>query len=154
MPPVGQRDHFYAQNANQCALTWRVLRLTHDRVARLLTRELARQCDLSISDFDVLLYLGTQGDAESRMRDLSEAVLLSQPALSRLIARLVERGLLARSTAGDDGRAVLVHLTEHGRFRTAQAIQVHLETIQRTVLGRLTDVERNALTNALARIAE
>ena len=150
MPP----DTDSSRDLDQCAQAWQAMRLTYDQVSRMLVRELALTCGLSISEFDVLLYLHTHEGSDSRIQDVGAAMLLSQPALSRLIARLVDRGLLARSSAEDDGRAVVIHLTEAGRTLTMEAINVHSETIQRTVLGRLTDVERDALVTALVRIGE
>jgi DNA-binding MarR family transcriptional regulator len=107
---------------HDCARAWQALRLAHDRVERQLTTELGQQCGLAISDFDVLLYLQLHDGEEIRMHDLTDAVLLSQPALSRLVARLVERDLLERSTAADDGRAIIVCLTAQGREVAARAV--------------------------------
>ena len=49
-----------------------------------------------------------------RITELLEDVLLTQPGMSRLIARLEERGLVARADDPDDRRACRVRLTRAG----------------------------------------
>jgi DNA-binding MarR family transcriptional regulator len=140
------------QNPN-CVRAWQVLRLAHDRVARRLTSELDRQCDLTISDFDVLLHLRLHDEREVRMQDLSGVVLLSQPALSRLVARLVERNLIERSHSADDGRAVLIQLTAAGQELADRAIEVHTRSVEEELISRLSEREQDMLLNALNRIS-
>jgi DNA-binding MarR family transcriptional regulator len=141
-------------NDHDCARAWQALRLAHDRVERQLTTELGQHCGLTISDFDVLLYLYLHDGEEVRMHDLIEAVLLSQPALSRLVARLVERDLLARSSAAADGRAIIVCLTDQGRQIATRAVQVHTAAVHDILTSRLTDREQNTLLHTLTRITE
>ena len=137
-----------------CARAWQALRLAHDRVERQLTTELGRHSGLTISDFAVLLHLHLHDGEEVRMHDLTEAVLLSQPALSRLVARLVERGLLERSGAADDGRAIIVCLTDQGRGLAARAVQVHTAAVHDVLTSRLTDREHDTLLETLTRITQ
>ena len=51
--------------------------------------------DVSLKEYDVL-YALAKADAPVRLTDLHRRVLLSQPALSRMVDRLVERGLVVR----------------------------------------------------------
>lgn len=135
-----------------CARAWQTLRLAHDRVAQRLGEELSRTCALTINEFDVLLYLRTHQDEAVRMSALLEAVPLSQPALSRLVARLAERGLLSRTQAGDDGRAIIVCLTAAGATRLDQAIEVHAQVVHDTLTSKFTEAEQAALLQTLSRI--
>jgi DNA-binding MarR family transcriptional regulator len=70
--------------------------------------------EASMREYDVL-YALSKCDEPQRITDLSKHVLLSQPALSRLVDRLVERGLLSRCEDQSDARAVRVSLTDTGR---------------------------------------
>ncbi|HWM17483.1 MAG TPA: MarR family transcriptional regulator [Microbacterium sp.] len=49
-----------------------------------------------------------------RMTDLRADALLTQPGMSRLIARLESRGLVERRDDSEDARASRIRLTSHG----------------------------------------
>ncbi len=135
-----------------CALAWQTLRMAHDRVAHRLGAELAHECALAINEFDILLYLRSHAHEEVRIGALLEAVPLSQPALSRLVARLEARGLLARSEAEGDGRAVVVCLTGSGRALIDRAIVIHARVVHETLTSKFSDTERTALLHTLSQI--
>jgi DNA-binding MarR family transcriptional regulator len=137
-----------------CSRAWQTLRMAHDRVARRLGAELGRDCALAINEFDVLLFLRTHEDAEVRISDLVDAAPLSQPALSRLITRLETRGLLVRSHAEDDGRAIVICLTESGTALIDRAINVHAQTVRETLTSKFTDAEQAALLQTLSQIGD
>src|SRR5262249_1663948 len=120
-----------------CARAWQTLRMAHDRVAQRLAAELAA-CALTINEFDVLLYLHTHAREAVRVGARLEAAPLSQPALSRLVARLAERGLLLRSAAEEDGRAVAVCLTDTGTTLTDQAIAAHARAVEAALTSKFT----------------
>ncbi len=137
-----------------CTLAWQTLRMAHDRVAQRLGAELARECGLAINEFDVLLYLRWHAEEGVRMGALLEAVPLSQPALSRLVARLEARGLLARGEAEGDGRAVVVRLTESGSALIDRAIVIHSRTVHETLINKFSETERTALLQTLSQIGQ
>ena len=60
--------------------------------------------DVSMREYDVL-YTLSKGREPLRLCDLNRHVLLSQPALSRLVDRLAERGLVERRPDPADGRS-------------------------------------------------
>ena len=135
-----------------CTETWQALRRAHDRVARRLTADLARECALAINDVDALLYLRTHAARPVRCADLLDAVPLSQPALSRLVARLAARGLVTKSEAADDGRAALVSLTERGSTLLDRAAEVHARAVHETLTSRFSATEQAALLRTLSQI--
>jgi DNA-binding MarR family transcriptional regulator len=61
-----------------------------------------------------VLYALTASPEGLRISELLEDVLLTQPGMSRLIARLEERGLVERADDPDDRRACRVRLTKAG----------------------------------------
>lgn len=126
--------------------------MAHEQVAGKLTAELGRHCNLSISEFDVLLHLRLHAAEETRIQDLRSSVALSQPALSRLVARLADRGLLERVPADDDGRAVIVRLTAAGEDIAGRAMQVHAGAVHASLTGRISGRDQEHLLRSLARI--
>ena len=139
---------------SECALAWQTLRMAHDRVAQRLGAELADACGLAINEFDVLLYLRSHPQEQVRIGALLEAVPLSQPALSRLVARLEARGLLARREAEDDARAVVVCLTDSGTALIDRALVIHARVVHEALTGKFSEPERTALLQTLSRIGQ
>ena len=139
---------------SECALAWQTLRMAHDRVAQRLGSELAAACGLAINEFDVLLFLHSHPHEQVRIGALLEAVPLSQPALSRLVARLEARGLLARRESEGDARAVIVCLTESGTTLIDRALVVHARVVHEALLGKFSETERAALLQTLSQIGQ
>jgi DNA-binding MarR family transcriptional regulator len=139
---------------SECALAWQTLRMAHDRVAQQLSAELSGACELAINEFDVLLFLRSHPHEQIRIGALLEAVPLSQPALSRLVARLEARGLLDRHEAEDDARAVVVCLTESGAALIDRALAIHARVVHETLIGKFTETERTALLRTLSQIGQ
>ncbi|MEA2513057.1 MAG: hypothetical protein QOJ59_2544 [Thermomicrobiales bacterium] len=137
-----------------CARAWQTLRIAHDRVAHRLGAELSHECSLAINEFDVLLHLRMHANEDVRVGALLESVLLTQPALSRLVARLEARGLLARSEATDDGRGIVVCLTETGAALIDHAIDVHARVVHKTLTSKFSDAEQAALLRTLSQIGQ
>ena len=66
--------------------------------------------DISMREYDVL-YTLSKCREPVRLSELNRHVLLSQPALSRLVDRLADRGLVQRRPDPADRRGVLLSLT-------------------------------------------
>ncbi len=92
--------------------------------------------------------------AGQRIGDLTGPIRLSQPALSRAVARLAGRGFLTRSGSPADARCVLVTLTPAGRDVLATAAGVHASVINEALLGRISPAEQEVLARVLARVAD
>jgi DNA-binding MarR family transcriptional regulator len=71
-----------------------------------------------------------------------------------LVARLEARGLLARSEADDDARAVVVCLTETGAALIDRALVIHAWVVHETLTSKFSEPERMALLRALSQIGQ
>lgn len=105
---------------------------------------------LTSREYDVLFQLSRGENGALRMRRLNNFLLISQPSLSRMVDRLVGRGLVERRAAPDDARGVVVALTEAGARLQRTIGRRHVRSIRRYVGGALTDEELVQL-GALAR---
>ena len=135
-----------------CARAWAALTAAHARVAEQLSTALALACSLSINDFEILLRLDHGPRPGTRLGELIPAVQLTQPSLSRAVARLGRRGWLSRAGAADDRRGVLVAITPAGQEVLGRAVGVHAQTIREFLLDPLTPREQDLLARALTRI--
>lgn len=137
-----------------CAQAWTALSTAHDLVSDQLAAALGQACGLSIHEFEVLLRVAAHAaDGGLRLGALGQMIRLTQPSLSRAVARLEQPGWLRRAGAPGDGRGVLVSITEAGREVLARGAAVHAETIRSLLLDRLTRDEQELLARALTRVA-
>jgi DNA-binding MarR family transcriptional regulator len=100
--------------------------------------------DLSMREYDVL-YTLSKCPGPQRLSDLNRHVLLSQPALSRLVDRLAERGLVERLADPVDGRGVRLALTTAGRDLQRQVGRRHARSVARAMTAGLTPAELRQL---------
>jgi DNA-binding MarR family transcriptional regulator len=108
--------------------------------------------DVSMREYDVL-YTLSKCDGPIRLGELHRHVLLSQPALSRLVERLTERGLVERTADPSDGRGIRLSLTDAGRERQRRVGGRHAVSVARQVAGRLTEAEMRQLDAICRRLA-
>ena len=93
--------------------------------------------EVSMREYDVL-YTLSKGTGPLRLSELNRHVLLSQPALSRLVDRLAERGLVKRCADPADGRGVRLSLTGPGRAAQREIGRRHARGVTRAMTAGLT----------------
>jgi len=101
--------------------------------------------ELSMKEYDVL-YALTKADGPVRLTDLHKRVLLSQPALSRMVDRLVERGLAERCADDGDKRVVRLALTDAGRACQREVGAAHARDVTAAMTARVGDADLEELT--------
>lgn len=102
--------------------------------------------EISLNEYDVLFTLSREPGRRMRLRDLNTRVLLTQPSVSRLVDRLVSRGLIVKTPEYTDGRGTMTELTEDG-FNLFRRVAVgHIACITERVGGILDRDELALLT--------
>ena len=131
---------------------WRALLRAHASLMRELATDLAMKTRLPLGDFDVLAQLALAG-GDLRMTELAAKAFSSRSAMTRRVDRLVEEGLVRRTSSDADGRGVVIAVTETGMARLAEAMPVHLEGVSKLFLERLDDRELAVLEHALDKVS-
>jgi DNA-binding MarR family transcriptional regulator len=132
---------------------WRTLAALHARIEDELERALQRSHRLSVSEYSVLDVLARQDDYHLRMNQLSNAVVLSQSATTRLVNRLEDRGLLQRYLCPTDRRGIYTEVTQAGRDLLEEAQPTH-DAVLTGALEKAADLPELApLVDALAKLA-
>jgi len=126
------------------AETWESLFRAQVAVMRKLQAAPAFK-NIALNEYDVLFTLSRCPSGWLRLNELNDHVLLSQSSLSRLVERLERRGYGARMPAPDDGRGVLVRLTEDGRELQKQIGREHVRDIADLVGPALSTAEQREL---------
>jgi DNA-binding MarR family transcriptional regulator len=108
--------------------------------------------ELSMREYDVL-YTLAKCPEPVRISELNRHVLLSQPALSRLVDRLAERGLVQRHADPADGRGVRLSLTGAGRALQRQIGRPHARSVARAMTATLNSGELRQLETICRKLA-
>jgi DNA-binding MarR family transcriptional regulator len=106
---------------------------------------------LSQEEYDVLLTVTRGSDLTARLRDVTANMLISQPSVSRLVDRMVSRGLLTKCADPADGRGTLVRATEKGAGDFRRVATAHGAAIA-TRMAALSDAELAQLRDLTAKL--
>jgi DNA-binding MarR family transcriptional regulator len=119
MPPKGS-DRTYERELQLTARFRTELRRFLRR-----TKAVTAEAGLTPERYDLLLTiraLGADG-AEVRLTDLCDSLQLRQTAVSELVKRAEEAGLIAKRPAAGDRRALSLRLTEAGEAQLREAFE-------------------------------
>jgi DNA-binding MarR family transcriptional regulator len=117
----------------------------HAELTKELDAQLAREHQLPLSSYEVLLFLADAPDGRMRMSDLAESVLLSRSGLTRLVDRLERDGLLKRERCESDARGLFAEITPEGRRLFDAARRTHLDGVRALFLSRFSRAELRSL---------
>lgn len=101
-------------------------------------------------DLDTITALRRAGGSASP-GELAAIVQLTSGGMTNRLDRLEAAGLVLRSPAQHDGRAIVVSLTPEGRRLADGGFEASLDA-QRRMVGVLTDDDRDRLAEALERL--
>ena len=96
---------------------WAALYVLYGRIEAHIERALQSKHELSVREYSLLDVLSRQHDGEGghlQMKQVADAVVLSQSATTRLVSRLEDRGLLSRYLCPTDRRGIYTDVSEDG----------------------------------------
>lgn len=131
---------------------WEALLAAHAAVMKKFAAEGIWR-ELSMREYDVL-YTLSKCSEPVRIGELHRHTLLSQPALSRLVDRLVQRGYVRRLPDPADGRGVRLALTESGRETQRRIGRLHARDVARAVTTKLSQDELRQLEAICRKLAQ
>lgn len=112
------------------------------------------QAGLSEIDFETLLRLGRSPRQSLRMSDLAAQTGLSTSGVTRVVDRMEREGLIVRVACATDRRASYASLTDKGRERLATVLPSHLDDIDLSFTGLLSEEELETFLSVLRKIRD
>ena len=103
-----------------------------------LDRQLQRDADMPHAYYEILVALSETEGRALRMSELAERTLSSRSRLSHAVARLEERGWVAREECPTDRRGQLARLTDRGFATLAAAAPGHVGAVRDHLIDVLT----------------
>ncbi|GAB3391603.1 hypothetical protein GCM10027568_17440 [Humibacter soli] len=133
---------------------WLALVATAQLLPAALDAQLRADAQITHFEFMVLSGLQRAKDSTLRMTDLAAIVDATMPRMSKVVGKLVERGLAERAGGGSDGRVINVRLTSAGRKVLVRALPGHLAQVRDLVIDRLDRDQLEALADILEPVVE
>ena len=144
-PPIGENYSERMTDRKLALEAWESLFRAQHELFEAMASDFAG-ADITQSEYDVLLTVTRSPGATARLRDVTAKMLISQPSVSRLIDRMIARGLVTKCSDPDDGRGALITATEEGTRAFRRLAQVH----SRSILERMSTLTPEEMTTLLA----
>ena len=122
------------------------------RRLRLLERSELSCCGIPMSQAMVLQTLQANPEGQ-RMSEIAEALGVAQSTATRLVEPLARQERVERRPAPDDGRAVIICLTNKGRHAAAELSKL-TQRWSEGILQRIPSEEHAAVIQALETVIE
>jgi DNA-binding MarR family transcriptional regulator len=144
-------DHQAASLTAHELAAWRGLLEVHARVTQQLDAQMQAEHGLSLSAYEVLMFLDDAPGHRMRMSEIADRVLLSRSGCTRLVDRLAQQGYVGRCADSSDGRGLYAQLTEAGLAKISAARATHRDGIRRFFLNHLTATDQIVLGDVWTR---
>jgi DNA-binding MarR family transcriptional regulator len=139
--------------SEQHLAAWQKMQVVIEILRREVGRDLWADAQLSDSEFTILAHLAAETNGV-RPTDCARAIGWDSSRLAHQTRRLEKRGLVARSAAADDGRAVQLSITADGRRAYRASLGPHLQSAKKWFADGLTDEQVDGLEVALDALAD
>ncbi len=109
---------------------------------------------LAPAEFEVCLRLARSPEGLLRMSDLAAQTTLTSSGITRVVDRLVERGLVTRQSCATDRRTTYAVITAAGRALLDQVLPGHIELVENWLVEPLRKTGVAAFEEALRAVRD
>jgi DNA-binding MarR family transcriptional regulator len=132
---------------------WRTYIETYGDLVTAIERDLDEH-DITLGDYQVLVYLSETDGRALRMCDLADRLQLSPSGLTRRLDGLVSDGLVVREPSTVDRRVMMAKLTDAGFETLRRAAPYHVDSVRRHIFDHLDDDQVEAMASIFAAISK
>ena len=126
------------------------LSVLSNRVSQTIATAYGERFGIGITEWRVIAVLGLQPGLSANQ--VAERTAMDKVAVSRAVAKLLERDLLQRDTHGDDRRRSVLVLSEAG-YRVYDEVVPLAQGFERDLLSVLDEEERAMLDRLLTKLS-
>ena len=138
-------------------LAWQAFLNANQKLLTRMESELGLECDMCLSEFEILLHLSESPTQSRRMTELAELARLSPSGLTRRFDLMLKRGWVNRERCDQDRRGVTALVTKEGLKQVKMATPVYLRVQDALFFSQLVSEQLAALqgiSESIARAAE
>ena len=107
---------------------------------------------ISLSEYELISMLSEREGGRLRMSAIAELIVQSRSRVTHTAGRLERRGWVRRTPAPDDGRGVVLELTEDGWDALHRLSVVHVESVRRHFVDVMSPEQFAGLGEAMAAV--
>jgi DNA-binding MarR family transcriptional regulator len=123
------------------------LRITLNRIVKIMRRETRNDGQLSLTERSTLGLL--YPDVQLAPTDIARTEKVTTQSMSQVVNHLVELKFVVRTPSAEDGRKILLSLSDAGRARVEQARQEKQEWLAKALHEKMSGAEKDLLVDAL-----
>lgn len=112
------------------------------------------QFGLAPAEFEVCLRLARSPEGLLRMSDLAAQTTLTSSGITRVVDRLVERGLVTRQACAYDRRTTYAVISDSGRDLLDRVLPGHVDIVEQSLIAPLRDRGLEEFVTALRRLRD
>lgn len=127
------------------------LSVLSNRISQAIADTYAARFGIGITEWRVIAVLGREPGLSANA--VAERTAMDKVAVSRTIARLLERDLVQRDTHGDDRRRSVLELSEAG-YRIYDEVVPLARARERALLAHFSAEERQLLDGLLTKLSQ
>ncbi|MBX3712053.1 MAG: winged helix-turn-helix transcriptional regulator [Lysobacter sp.] len=127
------------------------LSVLSNRISQTIAQTYAERFNLVITEWRVIAVLGRHPGLSAN--GVAERTAMDKVAVSRTIARLLERGLVQRDIHGDDRRRSVLELSEAGYAIYDEVVPL-AQAWEQALLAHFSDEDRRQLDDLLSKLGQ
>jgi DNA-binding MarR family transcriptional regulator len=127
------------------------LSVLSNRISQTIAETYAARFGIAIAEWRVIAVLGRHSGLSAN--GVAERTAMDKVAVSRTLARLLERGVVQRDTHGDDRRRSVLELSEAGYGIFDEVVPLALAR-ERALLAHFSDDDKQQLDALLTKLSQ
>jgi DNA-binding MarR family transcriptional regulator len=134
--------------------SWRAFLMGTTLLLDRLDDDLRRSCDLSLTEYEILVRLSESEGRRMRMAQLADALAHSRSRVTHTITRMEQAGLVRRFRSPDDRRGIITEMTEAGWDLLTRIAPVHVAGVRAHLVELADDEDLEALGRVMNAVAD
>lgn len=130
-----------------------LLLLQASRMRKKLNEAVVEQCGITLPEKEVMMRVYRTG-GQMRMSDVSNTLMFTDGGATKIINRLTDRGFVTRKRSEDDGRVILIDITDAGIDKLTDALHTMASVAYPIMRDAFSDEECEDMTGLLQRLDE
>lgn len=134
--------------------SWRALLMGMTLLLDQLDDDLHRACNLSLTEYEILVRLSERDGRQMRMAQLADALAHSRSRVTHTVTRMERAGLVVRTSSPEDGRGVVASMTDKGYDLLVRIAPLHVTGVRRHLVDLVSREDFSAVGRVMNAVSD